>query len=57
MQYSTVFRQFGQPKFTDGGSILSSSQFLLLPRLTLKTKLNLKMVKFDLKIIVLLPQI
>jgi hypothetical protein len=46
-----VFRRLRQAKFADGGSILNSSQFLLLPQLTLKTKLDLKMVKFDSKII------
>jgi hypothetical protein len=50
-----VFHQFKQAKFADGGSILSWSQFLLLLQLNQKTKLDLKMVKFDSKIIVSLP--
>jgi len=28
-----AFHRFGQPKFDDGGSILGSSQFTLLPQL------------------------
>jgi len=31
-----AFHGFGQTKFADGGSILSSSQFTLLPQLSLK---------------------
>jgi hypothetical protein len=34
-----VFHQFRQAKFAHGGSILSSSQFLLLPQATLAMKL------------------
>jgi len=45
-----VFQQFGQPKFPDGGSILGSSQFLVVPQLPPKTKLSLKEVKIDSKI-------
>jgi len=46
-----VFHRFEQAKFGYGGSILGSSQFTLLPQLTLKMMLNLKVVKNDLEII------
>ncbi len=46
-----------QAKFTYGGLILSSSQFLLLPQLPQKKKLASKVVKVDSKIIVLLRKI
>jgi len=36
------FHGFGQAKFAYAGSILGSSQFTLLPKLPLKTMLNLK---------------
>jgi hypothetical protein len=36
-----------QAKFAGGGLILSSSQFLQVPQLTQKMKLDLKTVKFD----------
>jgi len=45
-----VFHGFGQAKFPDGGSILGSSQFTLLPQLPLKMMLGLKVVKIDSKI-------
>jgi hypothetical protein len=48
------FTDLGKLKFADGGSILSSTQFLQLPQLTKKMKLALKMVKYDSKIIILL---
>jgi len=35
-----VSHGFGQAKFSDGGSILGSSQFTQLPLLPLKTTLN-----------------
>jgi len=44
-----AFHIFGQAKFTDGGSILGSSQFKQLPLLPLKMTLDLKKVKIDLK--------
>jgi len=50
IHFYRAFHGFGQAKFHDGGSVLSSSQFLLLPQLTLKMMLNLKVVKFDGKI-------
>ncbi len=53
----SVFHRFRQAKFDYGGSILSSSQFLLLHQLPQKVKLTLKVVKVDSKIIVLLPEI
>jgi hypothetical protein len=40
----SVFHQFRQAKFDNGGSILSPSQFLLLPQ---KMKLASKVVKID----------
>jgi hypothetical protein len=46
-----AFYRFRQAKFANGGLILSSSQFLLLPQLPQKKKLALKVVKIDLKII------
>jgi hypothetical protein len=47
-QYS-VFQQFGQAKFDNGGWILSSSQFSLLPQLPQKMELTSKVVKMDSK--------
>jgi hypothetical protein len=44
-------------KFANGGSILGSSQFLILPQLPQKMKLMSKVVKVDSKIIVSLPTI
>jgi len=49
-----AFHRFGQVKFPDGGSVLGSSQFTLLPQLTLKILLHSKVVKIDQKIILLL---
>jgi len=51
--YYRAFHGFGQAKFAYGGSILGLSQFTLLPQLTLKMMLNLKVVKFDSKKIIL----
>jgi hypothetical protein len=48
----SVFHPFRQAKFSYGGSILSLSQCLLLPQLPLKTKLAIKEVKIDSKIII-----
>jgi hypothetical protein len=53
----SVFHQFREAKFAYGGSILSSSQFLLLPQLPQKMELASKVVKVDSKIIVSLPEI
>jgi hypothetical protein len=53
----SVFHQFRQAKFDYGGSILSSSQFLLLLQLPQKVELTSKVVKVDSKIIVSLPEI
>ncbi len=36
-----AFHRFGQAKFPDGGSVLGSSQFSILPQLPLKTMLCL----------------
>jgi hypothetical protein len=52
-----VFQGFGKAKFANGGSILSLSQFSILPHLAQKMKLASKVVKIDSKIIVLLPKI
>jgi hypothetical protein len=57
IQLYRVFHRFRQAKFAYGGSILSSSQFLLLPQLPQKMELALKVVKVDSKIIVSLPEI
>ncbi len=53
----SVFQGCSKAKSADGGSILSSSQFLILPKLPQKTKLASKVVKVDSKIIVSLPTI
>jgi len=45
-----AFHRFGQAKFPEGGSVLSSSQFSILPQLPLKTMLGLKVVKIDSKV-------
>jgi hypothetical protein len=48
------FHGFGQAIFAYGGTVLGLSQFTLLPQLPLKTMLDLKVVKIDSKIIILL---
>ncbi len=53
----SVFQGFSKAKFANGGSILSSSQFLILSQLAQKMKLTSKVVKFDSKIIISLPKI
>ncbi len=55
--FYSVFHQFRQAKLANGGSILSSSQFLILSQLPQKMKLVSKVVKIDPKIIVSLPEI
>ncbi len=52
-----VFQGFSKAKFANGGSILSSSQFSILPQQAQKMKLASKVVKIDSKIIILLPKI
>ncbi len=47
-----MFHSFGQAKFSDGGSILGSSQFSIMPQLPPKILLNSKVVKIDPKIII-----
>ncbi len=42
-----MFHEFGQAKFPDGGSVLGSSQFSLLPQLPPKILLYSKVVKID----------
>ncbi len=44
-----TFHRFGQAKYPNGGSVLGSSQFSVLPLLPPKTMLGLKEVKIDLK--------
>jgi hypothetical protein len=53
----SVFQGFCKAKSENGGSILSSSQFLILPQLPQKIKLASKVVKVDSKIIISLPKI
>jgi len=45
-----VFHGFEQAKYPDGGLVLGASQFTILPQLSLKTMLSLKVVKIDSKI-------
>ena len=47
-----AFHGYGQAKFANGGLILGSRQFALLPKLALKTMLDLKVIKIDAKIII-----
>jgi len=54
VDYYITFHRFFQATFVYGGSILGSSQFSLLSQLLLKTTLDLKVVKIDLKLIILL---
>jgi hypothetical protein len=56
-KFFIVFHKFKQAKFAYGGSILSSSQLLLLPQLPQKMKFASKVVKTDSEIISLLPKI
>ncbi len=60
----SVFQGFSKGKSANGGSILSSSQFLILPQLPQKNearfkkmKLASKVVNVDSKIIISLPKI
>jgi hypothetical protein len=55
--YSSVFHRFRQAKSANGGSIVTSSQFSILPQLPQKMKLVSKVVKIDPKIIVSIPKI
>ncbi len=55
--FYSVFQGFSEARFAYGGSILSSSQFLILFQLPQKMKLKSKVVKIDPKIIVSLPKI
>jgi hypothetical protein len=48
---------FSRAKSANSGSILSSSQFLILPQLPQKIKLTSKVVKIDSKIIISLSEI
>jgi hypothetical protein len=51
----SLFHPFMQDKLAYGSSVLSLSQFWLLPKWPIKTLLATKVVKIDLKIIILLP--
>jgi hypothetical protein len=51
LSYS-VFQGFSKAKSANGGSILSLSQFLILPQLPQEIKLASKVVKVDSKIII-----
>jgi hypothetical protein len=53
----SVFQGFSKAKSANDGSILSLSQFLILPQLPQKIKLTSKLVKVDSKIIISLPKI
>jgi hypothetical protein len=53
----SVFQGFSKAKFANGGSILSSSQFSILPQIAQKMTLASKVVKIDSKIIILLLKI
>jgi len=46
-----IIQSISQAEFAYGGSILGSSQFMILPQVSLKTMLDLKVVKIDSKII------
>jgi hypothetical protein len=52
-----MFQGFSKAKSANGGSILSSCQFLMLSQLRQKIKLASKVVKVDSKIIISLPKI
>ena len=54
LTYYRAFNRFVQAKFAYGGLVLGSSQFTLLPQLPQKMTLNLKVVKFDSKVVILL---
>ncbi len=56
MLYS-AFQGFSKAKSANGGSILSSNQFLILPQLPQKIKLASKVVKVDSKIVISIPKI
>jgi hypothetical protein len=56
LNYS-VLQGFSKAKFVNGGSILSLSQFSILPQLAQKMKLASKVAKIDSKIIISLPKI
>jgi len=50
--YYRAFHRFGQAKFLDGGLVLGPCQFSILPQLPQKTRLILKVVKIDQKMII-----
>ena len=53
-EFYRAFHRFGQAKIAHSGLVLGSSQFLLLPQLPQKKMRASKVVKIDLKIIILL---
>ncbi len=57
VKWYSVFHGFRQAKSANGGSILSSSQFLILPQPPQKMQLASKVVKVDPKIIISLHKI
>ncbi len=57
LELYNVFQGFREAKSADGGSILSLSQFSILPQLPQKMRLASKVVKVDSKIIISLPKI
>jgi hypothetical protein len=57
INFYSVFQGFSKAKSANGGSILSSSQFLILPQLPQKIKFASKVVEVDSKIIISLPKI
>jgi len=53
-QSNRALHGFGQAKFSDGGSVLGSSQFSILPQLPPNILLDSKVVKLNPKINILL---
>jgi hypothetical protein len=53
----TGFQEFEQAKIANGGLILSTSHFSLLPQLPQKTELASKVVKIYSKIIISMPKV
>jgi len=52
VMFYRAFHRFGQAKFPDGGLVLGSSQFSILPQLPQKILLDSKGIKIDPKIII-----
>jgi hypothetical protein len=47
LYFYRAFHEFERAKFPDGGSVLGSNQFLILPQLPQKITLDSKVVKID----------